>query len=100
MKLTIIKDDGAVYKDNKSYSNLSLPTIPSDVHALQWNNDIGHIEFINNVKANEAVTELPSWANDALNAWQQAYEAEQAEIARLQAEAEAKKLAEQQAQTS
>lgn len=98
MKLTIIKDDGAVYKDNKSYSNLSLPTIPSDVHALQWNNDIGHIEFINNVKANEAVTELPSWANDALNAWQQAYEVEQAEIARRLAEIEAKKLAEQQAQ--
>lgn len=92
MKLTIIKDDGAVYKDNKSYSNLLLPTIPSDVHALQWNNDIGHIEFINNVKVNEAVTELPSWANDALNAWRQAYEAEQAEIARLQAEAEAKRL--------
>jgi hypothetical protein len=93
MKLTIIKNDGAVYKDNLSYLNLSLPTIPSDVHALQWNESIGHIEFVNNVKANEAITELPSWANDALTAWQTAYDAEQAEIARIQAKAEAEKLA-------
>ena len=50
MKLTIIKNDGAVYKEGQSYSNLSLPTIPSDVHALQWNNDKGYIEFLDNVK--------------------------------------------------
>jgi hypothetical protein len=93
MKLTIIKNDGAVYKDNVSYADLSLPTVPSDVHALQWNNDKGHIEFIDNIKTNETITDLPSWANDALTAWQTAYEAEQAEIARLQTEAEARRLA-------
>jgi len=93
MKLTIIKNDGAVYKDGKSYADLSLPTIPSDIHALQWNNDKGHVEFVDNVKANEAITELPSWAADALTAWQTAYDAEQVEIARLQAEAEIKRLA-------
>ena len=88
MKLTIIKDDGAVYKNNISYLKLSLPTIPNDVHALQWNNDKGHIEFVDDAKVNEAITELPSWANDALTAWQTAYDAEQQAIA----EAEAKKL--------
>jgi hypothetical protein len=99
MKLTIIKDDGAVYKDNnKVYYDLSLTTIPSDVHALQWNDSVGHIEFVNNVKVNEIITELPSWANDALTAWQTAYDAEQVEFARLQAEAEAKRLAKQQTQ--
>ena len=91
--------NGAVYKDGVSYADLSLPTIPSDVHALQWNNSVGHIEFVDNVKINEAITELPSWANDALTAWQTAYNAEQAEIARLQAEAEARRLAKQQGQT-
>jgi hypothetical protein len=55
MKLIIIKDDGAVYKDNVSYSELSLPNIPNDVHALQWNNDKGHIEFTNNVKVSTFV---------------------------------------------
>jgi len=98
MKLTIIKDDGAVYKDGKSYAGLDLNQIPSDVHALQWNNGSGHIEFVNNIKVNENINEIPSWANDALSAWQIAYDVEQAEIARLQAEAEAKKLAKQQAQ--
>ena len=88
MKLTIIKDDGAVYKDNVSYSSLSLPTIPSDVHALQWNGTTGWIEFVDNLKPNETITELPSWANDALTAWQIAYDTHQAEIARLQTEAD------------
>jgi len=87
MKLTIIKDDGAVYKDGKSYLKLSLSTIPNDVHALQWNNDKGHIEFVDDAKVNETITELPSWANDALTAWQTAYEVEQSEIAKSQAEA-------------
>jgi hypothetical protein len=95
MKLTIIKDDGAVYKDSMSYSNLSLKTIPSDVHALQWNDNKGHIEFVDDAKVNETITELPSWANDALTVWQITYDAEQIEIARLQAEAGAKKLTEQ-----
>jgi hypothetical protein len=99
MKLTIIKDDGAVYKDNVSFAELSLPTIPSDVHALQWKDSVGHIEFTNNVKVNELITELPSWANDAITVWQTAYDAEQTELARLQAEVEARRLAKQQEQT-
>jgi hypothetical protein len=93
MKLTIIKDDGAVYKDSVSYSKLSLPSVPSDVHALQWNDSVGHIEFVDNVKVNEIITELPLWANNALTVWQNTYDAEQAEAARLQAEAEAAKQA-------
>jgi hypothetical protein len=80
MKLTIIKDDGAVYKDGKSYANLDLNQVPSDIHALQWNNSVGHIEYVNNVKANEVITELPLWANNALTAWQTAYDAEQQAI--------------------
>ena len=81
MKLTIIKDDGAVYKDGKSYSNLDLNQIPNDIHALQWNTDKGHIEFVNCYKNNEEITELPSWANDALTKWQTAYDAEQVALA-------------------
>jgi hypothetical protein len=83
MKLTIIKDDGAVYKDNKNYLKLNLNSIPSNVHALQWNNDNGHIEYVEGIDNvfNEKITELPSWANDALNEWQIAYDAEQKAIA-------------------
>lgn len=86
MKLTIIPSDQAVYKDGVSYLDLTLNFIPADVHALQWNNNSGHIEYKNHIKPNETITQLPSWANDALTVWQQADDAEQA-----------KKLIEQQA---
>jgi hypothetical protein len=66
---------------------------------LQWNGSLGHIEFVNNVKPNETITELPSWANDALDAWQSAYDAEQANIARIEAEEETKRLAKLAEQT-
>lgn len=78
MKLTIIPNDQAVYKDGVSYSGLTLNNIPADVHALQWDNNAGWIEYKNHIKSNEAITQLPSWANNAINVWQQAYDAEQA----------------------
>jgi len=78
MKITIIPSDQTVYKDGVSYSGLALNTVPADVHALQWDNNTGHIEYKNHVKPNELITQLPSWANNAINVWQQAYDAEQA----------------------
>jgi hypothetical protein len=81
MKLTIIKDDGAVYKDGLNYLNLDLNQMPSDVHALQWDNNVGYIEFVNCYKSNEEITELPLWANDALTKWQISYDKEQKKIA-------------------
>lgn len=78
MKLTIIPIDKAVYKDGLCYSDLSLVDIPSDVHALQWDNNVGHIEYKSSAISNETINELPKWANDALVVWQQAYDADQA----------------------
>lgn len=82
MKLTIIPTDKAVYKNGLCYSGLNLASanIPADVHALQWNNNAGWIEYENNVKSNEPISILPQWANDAVTVWQQAYDAEQAAI--------------------
>ena len=80
MRLTIIKDDGSVYKDGNSYSGLTLPSVPSDVHALQWNGATGWIEFVDSVKPNEDITSLPTWADDSLAEWQTVYDAEQAAI--------------------
>lgn len=94
MKITIIPSDKAVYKDGISYSNLTLSNIPTDVHALQWNNDAGWIEYKNHVKPNETISSLPQWANDALNVWQITYDAEQA--AKAAAEQAAKAAAQQQ----
>ena len=87
MKLTIIKDDGAVYKDGKNYLNLNLNSIPSDIHALQWNNDSGHIEYVEGTDhvLNEKITELPSWVNDVLTKWQTADNAQKIKDAEAQA---------------
>lgn len=76
MKLTIIKSDGAVYKDGFSYSRLDLSSVPNNVHALQWNGTKGFIEFVEdsnlNKQSNEVIEELPSWALDAISKWDEA----------------------------
>lgn len=71
MKLTIIPSDGAVYVDGKCFSDLSWQGTPSDVHALQWDNGSGWIEF-NNGNPNEDITSLPIWAGNAELAWEEA----------------------------
>lgn len=83
MRIIIIPVDGTVNKDNKPYLNLDLSScnIPTDVHALQWEEhepNKGHIEFKSPLVQNLDITELPSWANACLVKWQEAYDAEQA----------------------
>ena len=84
MRLTIIRADGAVYKDGVSYSDLDLTAVPANVHALQWYETEGEIEFINNSDRtkpqNEIISELPAWANTAINKWYEAKAAQEAAI--------------------
>ena len=79
MRLTIVPDDGAVYKDGFSYSGLVLDFVPDDVHALQWYGEFGEIEFKSAFNgtaivkpANLIITSLPEWANQAVDKWQEA----------------------------
>ena len=69
MKLTIIREDGAVYKDGISYLRLDLTAVPSDIHALQWIDVEGWIEFKDGTP-NEIITALPDWALSAEAAWE------------------------------
>lgn len=93
MKLTIVPDDGAVYKDKFSYSMLDLSFIPANVHALQWYGEYGEIEFKSVfvdgriVKPeNEVITVLPLWAEQSLEKWQEAEDSRiAAELAAQQA---------------
>lgn len=86
MKLTVIRADGAVYKDGISYSNLDLSSVPNNVHALQFNDTVnaGWIEFVQddfgNKAANEMITSLPAWANTAITKWNEAKAEEEAAI--------------------
>jgi len=99
MKLTIIPSDGAVYKDGSSYSGLDLSVVPSNIHALQWKNTTGWIEFVDNDDGtkpqNEQITALPDWVNACLTKWDEAKVAEEA--ARLAAEEAARLAAEEAA---
>ena len=86
MKLTIIRADGAVYKDGVSYSGLDLSAVPADVHALQFNDasNAGWIEFAQDdfgtKAANQTITTLPAWATTAMTKWDEAKVAEEAAI--------------------
>jgi hypothetical protein len=87
MRLTIINDDGAVYKDNLCFLKLNLLSIPDNVHALQWYENYGHIEYKSDTQHNENITELPSWANDCLAKWQEAFDLQQQELFNMQQQA-------------
>ena len=73
MKLTIIPADGSVGEDAKFYNDLNLSScsIPADVHALQWQDTAGWIEY-NTPIPNEPITELPAWANCCMTKWTEA----------------------------
>lgn len=72
MRLTIIPSDGYVAVDGAPKVqplDLSGCGIPADVHALQWYENRGWIEFRDDdgpftpKPANQEITELPQWAN-------------------------------------
>ena len=80
MNLTIIPIDGAVYVDGYSFSGLDLSEAPADVHALQWKDTKGWIEFKDTEDGekpnNQNITELPAWANSCKAKWDEAKAAE------------------------
>ena len=59
MKLTIVVEDNLIAVNNISIrvSENSLSWIPEDVRAIQWNNNQGHIEYVDN-SPNTIITEL------------------------------------------
>ena len=77
MKLTIVVADNAVNKDEVGYGGLDLSScnIPTNVWALQWDNDSGHIEYTG-ATSNDEITELPAWATAAEALWETANDAE------------------------
>lgn len=68
MRLTIIPSDGAVYENSVGYTGLSWEGTDSDVHAIQWFDTNGWIEY-NDGKPNQTIDSLPQWVSNAINAW-------------------------------
>ena len=88
MRVSIIKEDGTVVKDGVAYTDLDLSALPSEFHALQWDGSSGDLETkdADGNPVNTAITDLSpyQWCVDA---WQAAYDAEQAAIAAAEAAA-------------
>ena len=74
MKLTLIPADGSVGENEKFYIGLDLSScvIPADVHALQWQDTAGWIEYNSPLVENQPITELPAWANCCMTKWTEA----------------------------
>jgi hypothetical protein len=79
MKLTIIPDDSFVSVDSDSSHHpldLSSCNIPDEVHALQWFNTKGWIEFDDPIDPfspkppNEMIETLPEWALACVGVWE------------------------------
>ena len=69
MKLSIISDDKLVSKDGVGYNNLDLSFLDSDVWAVQWDTNKGHIE-----KRDLSIVEITDITpfNTALTKWDEA----------------------------
>lgn len=74
MKLTIVPGDGSVGENGIFYNGLDLSScaIPADVHALQWQDNAGWIEYNSPLVENQPITELPAWANCCMTKWTEA----------------------------
>lgn len=67
MRLTIINADKTVYLNGKAHFNIDLSFLPNNLHAFQWRNSTGEIEWKD--KPNDIVDSLPSWAEQAISLW-------------------------------
>ena len=86
MRVTIIPEDGFVSEDSKGYSGLTFEIDPA-IHAVQWYDTFGEVEYksvfngMSIIKPqNQVITSLASY-QPALNAWQDAKDAEEEEAA-------------------
>ena len=53
---------------------MTLTNIPANIHAIQWYETQGEIEFTDGTP-NQPITVLPDWAINAESVWQVAYDA-------------------------
>lgn len=64
MRLTIVKDDDMVIKDGEPIKvDIQNVGLPEDFHALQWNEDKGHVEYKDPQKYNDDITDLTPFQN-------------------------------------
>lgn len=94
MRLTIIPSDALVSVDNYFFTDLDLSScnIPSNIHALQWYEVEGELEFVDNPDRskpqNQLVSEIPTWGSECVAVWRAHKEYMEQEEARIALELE------------
>lgn len=94
MKLVIVADDTRVCIDNVCYDGCDLSALDPSIHAIQWDNQWGEIEYKSVFQDgqivkpnNQAITDISSY-QWVVNIWNEAKAAEEAAIAAALAELE------------
>jgi hypothetical protein len=93
MKLTIVADDGAVGIDGKFFSKLDLSQLDSTIHAVQWYEEHGEVEYKERIENGTPVKPANVLINNvtlyqfAIDAWNAAKTAEDELIKKDKAEA-------------
>lgn len=72
MRLIIVPKDGFVSVDGEGYMNLDLSSLDSDIHAVQWYETEGEIEWKDSrgrMVSNEVITSIEQF-QPVLDLWQ------------------------------
>lgn len=106
MRLTIIADDKTISIDQQNISPVEMPQLDSAIHAVQWYDTWGEVEFrtaltdgVPTKPANQTITDIAPY-QWAVAAWNEAKAARDAEIAAAEAAAAAIVASEQQVTTT
>lgn len=66
MSITIIPSEGMVSIDNDPFFNLDMSSVASDIHAVQWNGQMGEIEYVvaedGTKPANRTITSMDTFS--------------------------------------
>ena len=75
MKIIFIYEDKTLGKDGVFFTLTDISLVPSDIHALQWDGESGHIEYQLNADktkpVNNDITQLPDWVSNLESQWDQ-----------------------------
>jgi hypothetical protein len=66
-KITIIPSDGVVGVDGE-FREIDMSGVAADIHAIQFNNGAGHIEYVNASKPNQTINSI-SYYQFLLDRW-------------------------------
>ena len=91
MRVTIIPEDGMVSINSEGYSELDLSFIPHEVHALQWYDTDGEIEYRDErgrATHNEAIESLDEFVyfDQCYQLWQEVKLLKEQETADLESQ--------------